>query len=81
MRNTILISPFFAPDDSGIPLYNTSTIEYIAENESEATVLTGVPFYPQWKIKPPYNTSKRFSNEKKGKINVFRVKMYVRNSF
>lgn len=77
MRNTILISPFFAPDDSGIPLYNTSTIEYIAENESEVTVLTGVPFYPQWKIKPPYNTSKRFSNEKKGKINVFRVKMYV----
>lgn len=77
MRNTILISPFFAPDDSGIPLYNTSTIEYIAENESEVTVLTGVPFYPQWKIKPPYNTSKRFSNEKKGNINVFRVKMYV----
>lgn len=77
MRNTILISPFFAPDDSGIPLYNTSTIEYIAENESEVTVLTGVPFYPQWKIKPPYDTSKRFFNEKNGKINVFRVKMYV----
>lgn len=77
MRNTILISPFFAPDDSGIPLYNTSTVEYIAENEPEVTVLTGVPFYPQWKIKPPYNTSKRFSYEKKGNINIFRLKMYV----
>lgn len=79
MRNTILISPFFAPDDSGIPLYNTSTIEYIAENEPEVTVLTGVPFYPQWKIKPPYNTSKRFSYEKKGNLNIFRVRMYVPN--
>ena len=77
MKDTIIISPFFAPDDSGIPLYNTTTAKYIAGKGHRVTVLTGVPFYPQWKVKPPYDKSSFYTKETEGNVKILRVKIYV----
>jgi colanic acid biosynthesis glycosyl transferase WcaI len=36
-----------------------------------------MPYYPQWKIQPPYDQSSRYLKEKIGNLSVFRYKQYV----
>lgn len=74
---TLLISPFFYPDEIGIALYNKLTVEYLLEKKQDVSIITAVPYYPEWKIKQPYDKAKLFSREKYLAATVFRVKHFV----
>ena len=42
-------SLYFEPDHSGIAVYANDLAAYLAEHDHQVTVVTGFPFYPQWK--------------------------------
>jgi colanic acid biosynthesis glycosyl transferase WcaI len=42
-------SLYFEPDHSGIAVYANDLAVYLAEQGHDVTVVTGFPFYPQWK--------------------------------
>lgn len=73
----LLISPFFYPDKIGIALYNKFILEYLLKKKHDVSVITAVPYYPEWKIKPPYDKTTLFGKEKYFGATVFRVKHYV----
>lgn len=73
----LLISPFFYPDEVGIALYNRLTVDYLIKKKHDVSIITAVPYYPEWSIKPPYNKAKLFTKEKYSEATVFRVKHYV----
>lgn len=73
----LLISPFFYPDEIGISLYNRLTVDYLLKKKHNISIITAVPYYPEWNIKPPYDKAKLFIREKYSEATVFRVKHYV----
>ena len=75
MKITI-ISHNYYPEDSGIGLYSTGMAEYLATNH-DVTVVTGVPYYPQWEIYPQYKEQPQFSNETINNVKVYRFKQYT----
>ena len=77
MKNITIISVNFYPEDSSTGLYTTEMADYLAANGYNVSVITGVPYYPQWKINHDYINKNRFLNEKKGDINIYRYKLYV----
>jgi colanic acid biosynthesis glycosyl transferase WcaI len=75
--NILLISPFFYPDEIGIALYNKLTVEYLLKKKHDVSVITSVPYYPEWKIKTPYDSVTLFKKENYLGATVFRVKQFV----
>lgn len=73
----MLISPFFYPDEIGIALYNKKTADYLSQKGHQVTILTSIPYYPEWKIKPPYDKAPLFCKEKESATTILRVKHYV----
>ena len=73
----LLISPFFYPDEIGIALYNRLMVDYLLKKNHKVSVITSVPYYPEWNIKAPYDKSTIFSKENYLGATVFRVKQYV----
>jgi len=77
MKNNItLIGINFYPEDSAIGLYSTQMSEYLAQSHN-INIITGFPYYPEWKIREEYKDKKRFLEEKKDNINIYRYKQYV----
>jgi colanic acid biosynthesis glycosyl transferase WcaI len=74
---TLIISPFFFPDEIGIAFYNKRIADYLYQKGHQVTILTSVPYYPEWKIKPPYDKAPIFCKEKDSKATILRVKQYV----
>lgn len=78
MNNKItIIGINYYPEDSAIGLYTTEKAEYLAENGFEVTVVTGFPYYPQWKILNSYQDKPLFFKETVNGIKVLRIKQYV----
>jgi len=77
MKNNItLIGINFYPEDSSTGLYSTQMAEHLATSNT-IDVITGFPYYPEWEIREAYKNKKRFLEEKKGNINIYRYKQYV----
>ena len=77
MKNNItLIGVNFYPEDSSTGLYTTQMAEYLAKSHN-VDVITGFPYYPEWEIREEYKNKKRFLEEKKDTINIYRYKQYV----
>jgi colanic acid biosynthesis glycosyl transferase WcaI len=74
---TVLISPFFYPDEIGIALYNKLTVDYLLKNKYDVSIITAVPYYPEWRVKEPYVKAKLFTKEKYLEATVFRIKLFV----
>ncbi len=51
--------------------------DYLAAKGHQVSIITGVPYYPQWEIHKAYLNKKRFLHEKKGAIDIYRYKLYV----
>lgn len=66
----------YYPELIGIGKYNTELCEYLAEKGHKVTVATGFPYYPEWKIRKPYNT-KLFMVEECQGIKIRRSYVYV----
>ena len=75
-KNITIIGVNFYPEDSSTGLYSTQMVEYLAKSHN-IDVITGFPYYPEWEIREEYKNKKRFLEEKKGTINIYRYKQYV----
>jgi len=53
-KNILLISPNFSPEPTGIGKVNGEMMNWLAKQGCNCSVLTAFPYYPQWKIQPPY---------------------------
>ena len=77
MKNNItLIGVNFYPEDSSTGLYSTQMAEYLAKSHN-VEIITGFPYYPEWEIREEYKDKKRFLEEKKDNIKIYRYKQYV----
>lgn len=74
--NITIVGVNFYPEDSAIGLYSTQMAEYLAKSHN-IDVITGFPYYPEWEIREEYKNKKRFLEEKKDTINIYRYKQYV----
>ncbi len=52
-------------------------VDYLLKKNHKVSVITSVPYYPEWKIKTPYNKSTLFSKENYLGATVFRMKQFV----
>jgi colanic acid biosynthesis glycosyl transferase WcaI len=66
----------FAPDHSGIALYSTDLPVFFAEKGHQVTMVTGFPYYPQWR-KRPEDRRKLFAAEQYKGVRVLRGYLYV----
>jgi len=76
-NNIALIAINYFPEDSSTGFYNTQMTEYLAEHGYHVDVITGFPYYPQWKIKDSYKNRPTFVDEQNGNIKIHRYKQYV----
>lgn len=66
----------YAPDLIGIPKYNGELAEWLAGQGHEVTVITTVPYYPEWKVKHGYK-SWRWATETINGVTVIRVPTWI----
>lgn len=72
-----IITANFYPEDTAIGLYTTQFANYLKKEGYSVQVITGFPYYPQWKIQDSYSKKPRFFNEKINDVDVFRFKQFV----
>ena len=72
----LLITNFFAPEKTGIGVTATDCAKFISDLEHEVVVVTGMPYYPEWKVHRQYR-GKLFYNETIEGIPVKRSWLYV----
>jgi nucleoside-diphosphate-sugar epimerase len=64
------------PDETGIAPFNTLRCEYLAGRGHEVTALTGLPYYPQWRVPPDYRR-RFFVREQRNGVVLIRSWLYV----
>ncbi len=75
-KNITIVTANFHPEDTAIGLYTTQFAEYLAV-DNEVTILTGFPYYPQWKIYSEYQEKENTVIEYFNNIKIIRSKQYV----
>ncbi|MEJ6982477.1 WcaI family glycosyltransferase [Pedobacter sp. P351] len=59
-KRVLLISYNFSPEPTGIGKYNGEMVDWLVGNGYDCAVITTYPYYPFWKVQPPYH-KQRFS--------------------
>lgn len=78
MKNNItIIGLNFFPEDTAIGLYSTQMAQHIKNLGYEVNIITGFPYYPQWKIYKEYSQKQKFLKEEFEGLNIYRYKQYV----
>lgn len=73
----VLVSSInYAPDHAGIAIYSTDFPVYLAEQGDQVCVVTGFPYYPQWK-KRKEDIGRCFQRESYRGTDVLRGYLYV----
>lgn len=67
----------YYPEDTAIGLYTSQLASYYNTHGFDVTILTGFPYYPDWKISSNYSSKKTFYSEVIDGITVHRYKQYV----
>lgn len=76
-KKILIIGINYYPEDSAIGLYTTQKAEYLVQQGFEVSVITGFPYYPQWKIQDAYQQKSYYVQETINNVKVFRFKQYV----
>ncbi|MBT8273429.1 MAG: WcaI family glycosyltransferase [Bacteroidia bacterium] len=76
-KNITLIGINYSPEDSAIGLYSSQKAEYLVERGYKVSVITGFPYYPQWKISEAYRSKGSYFKETINGVVVYRFKQYV----
>ncbi len=76
MRITI-ISLNYYPEDTAIGLYSTQMAEFLVQNGWDVTVITGFPYYPEWKISEAYKNKNKYLEEQINGVRILRFKQFV----
>lgn len=76
-KQITIIGVNYYPEDSAIGLYTTQKAEYLVEKGFDVTVVTGFPYYPQWRIREDYKSKPYLLKETINGVKVLRSKQYV----
>lgn len=76
-KNILIIGINYYPEDSAIGLYTTQKAEYLARKGHHVEVITGFPYYPNWKISHEYLDKNYFHREEVNGVVVYRSRQYV----
>jgi colanic acid biosynthesis glycosyl transferase WcaI len=78
MKNKITIVGInFWPEDTAIGLYTYQLANFYREQGLEVNVITGFPYYPEWRINSEYRSKKTYYEESINGIKIYRFKQYV----
>lgn len=76
-KKITIIGINYYPEDSAIGLYTTQKAEYLVKEGFHVTVITGFPYYPQWRISDSYKGKPYLLKETINGVKIFRSKQYV----
>jgi colanic acid biosynthesis glycosyl transferase WcaI len=71
----VLYSINYAPELTGVGKYNAEFCEHVAAAGHEVSVITAVPYYPEWKVAEGY--ANRWRKESVHGVTVYRSPLYV----
>lgn len=71
-----MLSINYAPDKTGIAVTTTEVAEWFSEKGDNVTVITALPYYPEWKINEAYRHKSKRNENIKG-VSIFRVNLFV----
>jgi len=81
-KRVLLIGHNFSPEPTGIGKYSGDMMDWFAKNGYDCTVVTTFPYYPYWKVQPPYKN--RFYKkevidypESSSKLTIYRCPSYI----
>ena len=77
MKKVTIIGINYYPEDSAIGLYTTQKAEYLVSKGYNVSVITGFPYYPQWKIREEYLDKPYLLKETINGVDIYRNKQYV----
>ena len=72
----LFVSYNYTPELTGIGKYNGEMASYLVAQGHQVKVITGYPYYPQWKVHQGYKNN-RFSSESIDGVSVTRCPLYV----
>lgn len=75
-RTVLIVGIDYWPDVTGIAPYTTQFAEYLAEQGDDVHVITGMPYYPEWKIKHGYDRKLRLTETRNG-VTLHRRRQYI----
>jgi colanic acid biosynthesis glycosyl transferase WcaI len=64
------------PEETGIAVFSTGRCEYLAARGHAVTMLTGLPYYPRWRVDPAYR-GRLFTRERRNGVDIARSYLYV----
>lgn len=81
-KRVLLIGHNFFPEPTGIGKYSGDMMEWLVKHGYDCTVVTTFPYYPYWKVQPPYQNRwyKKEVNmypESDATLTVYRCPSYV----
>jgi len=74
----LVIGINFSPELTGIGKYTGEMVQWLVKEGYSCNVITGFPYYPDWKIKDPYKGffyKKEFTEG--GRLKIYRCPLYV----
>ncbi|MEO6520475.1 MAG: WcaI family glycosyltransferase [Mucilaginibacter sp.] len=81
-KKVLLIGHNFSPEPTGIGKYSGDMMDWFAKNGYDCTVVTTFPYYPYWKVQPPYKN--RFYKkeviaypESASTLTIYRCPLYI----
>jgi len=72
----LVYSANYAPEPTGIGKYSAEMAQWLAANDDEVRVVTGMPHYPAWRIDDAYRT-RGYMRETLGGVDVMRAPHWV----
>lgn len=75
-KHILIVSVHYWPEETGIGPYATGTAEHVAAQGAKVTVLTAMPFLPQWKVRDGYRRA-LLRTERRNGVDIRRVRHYV----
>ncbi len=66
----------YTPELTGIGKYTGEMAEWLAAQGAHVTVVTAAPYYPAWRVAPPYRTDSYQSQTLRG-VDIVRCPLYV----
>ena len=81
-KRFLLLGHNFSPEPTGIGRYSGEMFDWLLKSGYNCTVVTTFPYYPYWKVQPPYKNrwykkEVSFCAEKNSTLTVYRCPLYV----
>ncbi|MFN0040738.1 MAG: WcaI family glycosyltransferase [Burkholderiales bacterium] len=76
MLRVAIVSINYAPEPTGIPVYNTGLAEFLVQQGHDVTVYTGFAYYPRW-AKGPQDRGRLYREEQLNGVKIRRHYVYV----